>query len=82
MAVMTFLAATVPYDVGDVVSCKTGGQVYEGIGRIVRVSFDPADLASPVMPMFLVRMENKAYEDVPDEVWFSEICMERVTQDA
>lgn len=78
MAVRAFLTATVPYSEGDRVACKTGGQVYEGVGRVVRVSFDPGDLASPVMPMFLVKMEDKAYPEVPDEVWFSEICMEPV----
>lgn len=76
MAVLNFLTATVPYDVGDRVHCKTGGQVYDGVGRVVKVSFDPADLASSVMPMFLVAIDDKAYDDVPDEVWYSEACME------
>jgi len=76
MAVLQFLATTVPYDVGDKVHCKTAGQVYDGIGHVVKVSFDPADLASPVMPMFLVAIDEKAYPEVPDEVWYSEVCLE------
>ena len=76
---MAFLAYTVPYEVGDIVSCKTGGEIYDGIGHVVRVSFDPMDLASPIMPMFLVAMDEKDYDEVPDEVWYSEVCLEPVT---
>jgi hypothetical protein len=79
MNVMAFLANTVPYGEGDIVSCKTGGEIYDGIGHVVRVSFDPMDLASPIMPMFLVAMDEKAYDGVPDEIWFSEVCLEPVT---
>src|ERR1700756_4360779 len=74
---MSFLSATVPYQVGDIVSCKTAGQVFDGVGHVVEVSFDPKDLASPVMPMFRVAMDEKAYDQVPDEIWYSEICLER-----
>ena len=77
-ALLSFLALTVPYKEGDKVSCKTGGQVYDGVGHVVRVSFDPEDLASPVVPMFLVALDDKAYPEAPDEVWYSEVCMERV----
>lgn len=77
-ALMTFLASTVPYQEGDIVSCKTGGQVYDGIGHVVQISFSPEDLASPVVPMFRVAIDDKAYEGVPDEVWYSEVCLERV----
>jgi hypothetical protein len=82
LALLDFLAATVPYAVGDKVSCKTGAQIYDGVGTVTKVSFDPADLASPVMPMFLVSIDEKAYDEVPDEVWYSEVCLERVTVDA
>lgn len=75
---MAFLAETVPYKIGDKVSCKTGGQIYDGVGHVVKVSFDAADLASPVMPMFLVVLDEKAYPEAPDEIWYSEACMEPV----
>jgi hypothetical protein len=75
MAILEFLAATVPYEVGDRVSCKTAAQVYDGIGHVIKVSFDPLDLASPVHPMFLVAIDEPAYEEVPDQVWYSEICL-------
>jgi hypothetical protein len=76
---VAFLANTVPYREGDIVSCKTGAQVYDGIGHVVQVSFSPEDLASPVVPMFRVAIDEPAYPEVPNEVWYSEICMSRVT---
>lgn len=78
---MSFLSMTVPFREGDRVSCKTGGQIYDGIGHVVRVSFDPEDLASPVVPMFLVALDEKAYPEAPDEIWYSERCLEPVGAD-
>jgi len=75
MILLDFLLSTVPFQVGDRVSCKTGAQIYDGIGRVVEVSFDPKDLASPVVPMFRVVMEEKAYPEMDDEAWYSEACM-------
>jgi hypothetical protein len=75
IGMLSFLAATVPFKVGDVVEGRTGGQVYDGVGHIVEISFDPKDLASPVVPMFRVAMDEKAYDQVPDEIWYAEVCM-------
>ncbi len=72
---MTFLAATIPYKVGDKVSCRSGGVIYDGVGHVVEVSFDPKDLASPVIPMFRVEMDEKAYETMPDEMWYPELLL-------
>jgi hypothetical protein len=71
-----WVANTIPYHVGDRVACRTGGTIYDGIGRVEHVSTDPRDLATPLVPMFLVALEEKAYEDVPDTVWYSEICLQ------
>jgi hypothetical protein len=75
MALLAFLAATVPFKEGDEVDCWTGGQVFDGTGHVVEVSFDPKDLASPVVPMFRVAIDEPAYEQVPDEIWYSEVCL-------
>lgn len=75
VAIMAFLAATVPFHEGDEVDCWTGAQVYDGSGHVVEVSFDPKDLATPAIPMFRVVMDDKAYDECPDELWYSEICM-------
>src|SRR6478736_5024937 len=65
VSLMEFLANTVPYKEGDIVSYKTGAQVYEGIGHVVQVSFSPEDLASPVVPMFRIVMDEKVSPEVP-----------------
>jgi hypothetical protein len=75
---VAFLADTVPYKEGDIVSCKTGGQVFDGIGHVVEVSFSPEHLASPVVPMFRVAIDEKAYPEVPGSIWYAECCLERV----
>ncbi len=82
LALLEFLAATVPFQVGDIVSCRACGQIYDGIGHVIKVSFDPADLASPVVPMFQVEMDEKAYSEVPDICWYSEGSLSKVTESA
>lgn len=78
MALVSFLYATVPFSEGDKVSVKAVGEIYEGIGVVIEVSFSPEDLASPVVPMFHVVFEDKARDDVPDDSWFPEVCLEAV----
>jgi hypothetical protein len=68
----------VGFQIGDRVECRTGGQIYDGIGTVVVVSMLPEELASPVCPMFRVVIDEKAYPEVPDFVWYSEICMTKV----
>lgn len=74
----SWAAANCPYDVGDKVECRTGGQVYDGVGTIVEKSTDPKDLATPLVPMFRVAIEDKAYPEMPDEAWYSEVCITKV----
>jgi hypothetical protein len=73
------LVNTIPYGIGDKVSCKTAGEHYDGVGEVVEVSIDPKDLASPVVPMFRVALTDKAYPETPDEIWYSEVCLERLS---
>jgi len=75
MLAAAWAASSMPYRVGDKVACKTGGQIYDGIGHIEEISVDPKDLASPVVPMFRVAIDEKSYPEVPDEVWYSEPCL-------
>ena len=78
---MAFLAVTIPYHPGDRVKCWTGGKqygIYRGVGHVVRMSTSLEDLATPVVPMFLVAMDEKAADDVPDEIFFTEVCLEPV----
>jgi hypothetical protein len=79
---MAFLLSTVPYKVGDKVSCTSAGEIYDGIGHVVEVSFDPKDLASPVVPMFRVEMDEKSYPEMPDEMWYPELLLTRIEESA
>lgn len=72
------VAANPPFEEGDRVECRTAGQVYDGVGVVAQVSMDPADLATPVCPMFRVIMEEKAYPEMTDEGWYSGICLSKV----
>jgi hypothetical protein len=76
MALMAFLYATVPFSEGDKVAVRAVGEIFEGTGHVTEISFSPEQLASPVVPMFHVVFDDKAREDVPDESWFPEICLE------
>jgi len=75
MALMSFLYATVPFSEGDKVSVKAVGEIFEGTGHVTEISFSPEQLASPVVPMFHVVFDDKAYPEVPDSSWYPEQCL-------
>jgi hypothetical protein len=75
LALLAFLSATIPFQEGDKVSVKAVGEIYEGTGHVTDVSFSPEQLASPVVPMFHVVFDDKAYPEVPDESWYPEACL-------
>jgi len=68
---------TIPFSVGDFVECKTGGVLYDGDGVVEEVSFDLRNGGTPVNPAFRVKFTEKAYSQVPDELWFTEVCLKR-----
>lgn len=81
---MNFLMLTIPYAAGDRVECRTGGEIFDGIGTVDGVSFDLKDGGTPVYPAFHVVLDEKAYPDAPDECWYTEVCLkpvEKVTSD-
>lgn len=73
-----FLLATIPFKPGDRVECRTGNLLYDGIGTVQRISMNLLDGGTPACPTFLVKIEEKAYPEAPDEEWFTEICLKRV----
>jgi hypothetical protein len=77
---MNFMALTVPFKVGDRVECRTGGQLYDGIGVVEEVSTDLKNGGTWVHPSFLVRFEEKAYETVPETLWYTESCLTKVSE--
>ncbi len=76
---LDFLAATIPFKVGDRVECRTAGRLYDGIGTVEEVSFDPAKYGTPVYPSFRVAITEKAYPTAPDEIWYTEKCLTRLS---
>jgi len=79
---MAFLAATVPYQKGDRVECRTGGEIFDGIGTVQDVSFELKHGGTPVYPSFRVILDEKAYAEAPDECWYTEVCMTKVKDEA
>lgn len=79
LALMAFLHATVPFTEGDKVKVNAVGEIFEGTGHVTEISFSPEQLASPVVPMFHVVIDDKARDDVPDESWFPEQCLELIS---
>ncbi len=76
-----FMTVTIPFHKGDRVSCRTGGVLYDGIGVVEEISTDLKDGGTWVHPAFRVRFEKKAYDTVPDELWYTESCLEKVSEE-
>lgn len=76
-----YLAVTVPFKVGDRVECRTAGALYDGIGVVDEVSTSLANYGTPVYPAFHVKIEEKAYPEAPDGLWYMEGQLHRVGAD-
>lgn len=75
---LLFLLMTIPFAVDDVVECRTGGQLYDGIGVVEEISFDLKNGGTPVCPAFRVRLIEKAYDLDPDVMYYTECCLTKV----
>lgn len=76
--IMEYLAVTVPFEVGDRVECRTAGALYDGIGTVDEISTELENFGTPVYPSFHVKLEEKAYPEAPDELWYTEVCLTKV----
>ena len=77
---INFMMLTIPFHIGDRVECRTGGQLYDGIGMVEDISTDLANGGTWVHPAFLVRFDEKAYDTVPDTLWYTESCLKRADE--
>ena len=77
---MTYLMATIPFQVGDRVRCYTAGALYDGIGTIDEISFEPEKYGTPVYPSFHVVIEEKAYPEAPDALYYTETCLHKAEE--
>ncbi len=70
--IVEYLMLTIPFSVGDRVECRTAGVLFDGIGTIREISIEPENFGTPAYPSFRVDIDDKAYEGVPDSVWYME----------
>lgn len=75
-----FMMLTIPFQIGDRVECRTGGQLYDGDGVVEDISTDLKDGGTWVHPAFLVRFTRKEYDTVPDTLWYTESCLKKVDE--
>jgi hypothetical protein len=66
---------------GDVVECRTAAIVYDGVGTIAEMSMSLKHGGTPIYPTFRVVLDEKAHDEAPDEAWYTEICLKKVTQE-
>lgn len=76
--VLQFMLTTVPFRVGDRVECRTAEVLYDGIGTIDEVSMSVEKFGTPFHPSFHVVIEEKAYPEAPDDVWYMERQLKKV----
>jgi hypothetical protein len=74
---ISFLLATIPFNVGDKVECRTAGQLYDGIGTVKEIDTNFKMGGTPVYPAFKVELEEKAEDFLPDELWYTECCLKK-----
>lgn len=76
--IMFFMANTIPFQVGDRVECRTAGVLYDGVGVIDEVSTELEKFGTPLYPSFHVVIEDKAYPEAPDDLWYMERQLRKV----
>jgi hypothetical protein len=75
---LAYLLATIPFDVGDKVECRTAGTLYDGVGTVKEIDIDFKMGGTPVFPAFRVELEEKSESSIPDELWYTEMCLTKV----
>jgi len=69
-----------PFKQGDVVECRTAGQIYDGVGTVHEMDVELEHGGTPIYPTWRVVLSTKAHENAPDERWYTENCLSRVNQ--
>jgi hypothetical protein len=82
---LIFLMLTIPFKPGDRVKCHTAGgtpvELYDGIGTVQEISTDiERGCGTMVYPTFRVKIEEKQYPSCPDEIWFCENGLRKLTE--
>lgn len=69
-----FTVDDTPYQMGELVECRTVGTIWEGIGEIVAISTSLEHGGTPVAPAYLVLMEDSRM------LWFTPVCLKRMVR--
>lgn len=80
IAGLAYLLATIPFQVGERVECRTAGKLYDGIGTVKEIDISWKMGGTPVFPAFRVDLEKKSDDSLPDSLWYTEACLQRVEQ--
>lgn len=80
LSALDFLLANPPFHPGDRVECRTGGEIYDGVGTVAEMSYDFEHGGTVVYPAFRVTIDEPVNEHSPVEGWYTEICLKRVKQ--
>ena len=77
---LLFIAATTPFKVGDVVECRTAGEIYDGIGVVEEISTDLEQWCYRRLSHLLVRLTEKATKPSGMPCGTGEICLTHVVK--
>jgi hypothetical protein len=74
--ILEYLMLTIPFKVGDRVECRTAGVLLDGVGTIDDISIELENYGTPTYPSFHVVIDDKAYPEAPDSLWYmeSQLC--------
>ena len=75
---LAYLLATIPFQIGDRVECRTAGELYDGVGIVKEIDIDFKMGGTLVYPAFRVELEEKSDESLPDTLWYVECCLKKV----
>ena len=75
-----YLLANPAFVNGDRVECRTAGEIFDGVGTVMEMSFDIEHGGTLIYPAFRVVIDEPVNEHSPKEGWYTEICLRRVDQ--
>ena len=76
---LLYLEMTTPFKVGDRVEARTAAQIYDGVGEVTDISTSLDHGGTLVYPTFHVEIEAKAHDLAPQEAWYTECCLTKVS---
>lgn len=69
------------FKAGDRVEARTGAMVFDGVGTVEEMSISLEHGGTPIYPTFRVTITQKAYPEAPNEGWYTEVCLTRLSSE-